>query len=137
MSRLLICLVVMLTLICGSIAHGASKPDLDTKATLSIINTVLEFYYARYYKNAEKIQSMFITPLSNYNLNRLSSASRFHKNKTMEFTELIVLSKKPFKVEVVIRFSYGREAPPWDYIMILKKIGDQWKISHFGGLGLP
>ncbi len=136
MSKILIYLVIMLAILSGSVAFGADKPELDTKTTLSIINTVMEFYYAKHHGDADKIQSMFIE-LRPYWLNRLSTTSRLYKSEKMEFTEIIVTSKTPLIVEVVTRFSYGMKSPPWDYLMILKKVGDKWKISHFDGLGLP
>jgi len=110
MSKISISVIVLILVLCGSFTYGAEKPELDTKTTLSVINTVMEFYYARHHGDADKIESMF-TELNDYWRTRLSSHSVLFKSKKMEFSEISVTSEDPLTVAVVIKFSYGLESP--------------------------
>ncbi|MEE9517177.1 MAG: hypothetical protein V3V52_08735 [Candidatus Adiutricales bacterium] len=140
MSKISVCLVIILTILCGSVAFGADKPELHTKTVLSVVNVVLDLYYTLHRGNADEFQSMFLEKqpvgLVEYWISNTKRYNLYDYQK-MEFIELNILSKNPVKVKVVIRFSYGKESPPSDDLIILKKVGEQWKISHFGGLGLP
>ncbi len=137
MHKILICLVIILTLVCGSVAFGADKPELDTKTTLSIINTVMEFFYARHHGDTDKIRSMLTEQQVADNIDRWITVLKSGEEEKIEFTELYFSPENPLNVGVEIRILYGLESPPLDYLMILQKIGDKWKISNFDEIGIP
>ncbi len=153
MRKLIICPVIILTLVCGSVVFGADKPELDTKTTLSVINTVMEFYYAKHHGDMEKLQTLFLKKMSaDETRNEIGSAITYDREKDefrkikifdeekMEFRELNISSENPDIASVVVRVWYknGLLAPPYeDDLIILKIVGNQWKIVEFGPPGLP
>ena len=60
MLKLLIYMSIILTIISGSFVHGASEFQPDNNATISAINTVMEFYYTMHHGDSRKLHSMFI-----------------------------------------------------------------------------
>ncbi len=137
MSKILIYLVIMIAILSGSAAHGKDKLELDTKTTLSIINTVMEFYYARHHGDADKIRAMLLKEQLIDNVDSWVNGYELGDEKKMEFIKLYISPKNPLVVGVVVRFSYGEKSPPWDDLIRLKKTGGQWKILELTAPGLP
>ncbi len=153
MRKLAIYLVIVLTLVSGSAAQGADKLELDTKTALSVINTVMEFYYARHHGDLEKLQSLLFENMSTNKAkmyigwtsiyNREKDEFRIVKvfdEEKMEFRELNISSENPDIASVVVRAWYkkGISIPPYeDALIILKKVGNKWKILEITEPGLP
>ncbi|MBW2621492.1 MAG: hypothetical protein JRD68_01180 [Deltaproteobacteria bacterium] len=153
MSKLLICLAMTLIILFSSVTHGADKTELNNKTVLSILNTVMEFYYAKYRGDMAKLQTLFLKKMSaNEIRNYIGSAIAYNREKKvfrkikvldeekMEFRELNVSLENPDTASVVVRVWYkkGISVPPYeDDLIILKKVEDQWKIVEFGPPGLP
>ena len=137
MSKLSIYIIVLLTIFYGSIAYGADKPELDTETTLSIINIVMEYYYAEHHRNTDKIKALLLDPPLGNNFDNLIPGNQLGDEETIKFMDIDVSLKRPLRVGVVVRFSYGIRLPPWDDYFILEKKGNNWKIVQVRGLRLP
>ncbi len=152
MHRLLICMVMVLAIVIGSIIYIVNKPKLDTETILSIFNTIMEFYYAEHHGNFDKLQTMFYKEMSTDKIkNVIGSGSAYIEatkksrvikrlnEEKMEFIELYIGSKKPLLVEIVVRVWSKKDISPPPYsddLIVLKKIEGQWKIIEFTVPGL-
>ncbi len=153
MRKFSIYMIIIFTVVYGSVARGADKLELDTKTTLSIINTVMDFYYARHHGDMEKLQTLFLKKMSTNKVkNYIGWTSIYDREKDefrkikvfdeekMEFKELNISPENPDIAGVVVRVWYkkGISIPPYeDALIILKKIGDKWKILEITEPGLP
>ncbi len=134
MYKLLICMVMVLTIVVGSISYGADMPKLDNKTTLSIINFIMEFYYAMHHGEADKVQAMFIPKRS---VNVIHSwirdmrRQKIYDYEKMEITGVSVSPDEPDEVDVFVKFKKSELYPLfpiYEELIILKLIGNQWKI---------
>ena len=143
MNKLSIYLIVLLTIFYGSIAHGAEKLELDTKTTLSIINTVMDLYYTLHRGNEDEIQAKFLTKQPIVLVKHwidIAKRYKFQDKDKLEFRKIGVSPKNSSIVSVYLRL-WNKEKnfpPPYnDDLIILKRIGSQWKIMELTAPNLP
>ncbi|MBW2621538.1 MAG: hypothetical protein JRD68_01410 [Deltaproteobacteria bacterium] len=140
MSKKSIFLILICIMLFSSFSCGADKLDLDKETTLTILNTVMEFYYAMHNGNEEKIQFLTLEELPAAKVTHMATNVKLCQESHIEFTELTVSPDNPSDtVAVIITFWPIEEdsAIFVEKLITLKKVGDFWKIKLFTEPNLP